>query len=96
MTLLELGSFQTPGATNPRADYAHPAYATRAYKNGKHPSADPVKAVQRIYDLSLESEPSLHFPVGKDSVALIKAEINAIGHDVTKHEAKSEGLGFDD
>ena len=93
MTIVELGRFQTPGAVDPRAAYTHPSYAARPYSSLG--GSDPVKAAQRIWDLSLQPEPPLHFPIGKDAIAMIRAEVKGITENVDKHEAASEGLGFD-
>lgn len=103
---VELGTFYTPiiGKVGTGDRYIHPAYTKpelptvflRSLVNsGQRLGADPKKAVERIYEFSLDSEPSLYFPLGKDSIQEIKEEIRRIEQDVTKHEARSEGLEFD-
>lgn len=68
----------------------------RAYlQTGASIGADPVKAVQRIYDFSLLDNPPFRFPLGKDAVGAIKAELQRIERDVAKYESWSEGLEFD-
>lgn len=59
-------------------EYAHPAYtnvnlpgvATRIRVNsGQRLGEDARKAVERIYSFSLDPHPSLHLPLGKDSIS---------------------------
>lgn len=64
--------------------------------SGARAGADPAKAVQRIYDITLLPEPPFRFILGKDAVANIKAEIKSIEQDLAKYESWSEGLDFDD
>ena len=54
--------------------------------------SDPAKAVQRIYDLSLLPDPPFRFPLGKDAVAGVKAQLKKIEDDIVKYESWSEGL----
>lgn len=85
-------------------NYAHPAYtnpnlpgvATRILVNsGKRLGEDARKAIERIYNFSLDPRPSLHLPLGKDSIQAIRMELKAVERDVIQHENLSEGLGFD-
>ena len=56
--------------------------------------SDPAKAVQRIYELSLLSDPPLRLPLGKICIAGIKAQLRAIEQDLTKYETWSDGLEY--
>ena len=56
--------------------------------------ADARKAVKRIFEFSLDPNPSLHFPLGKDAIQSVTTEIKAIEQDVVKHASRSEGLDF--
>ena len=85
--------------------FSHPAYTEpslastrfRAFLgSGVRIGGDPLKAVQRIYEFSLWSDLPFRFPLGKDAVTTIKAELESIGQDVKKYESWSEGLEFDD
>ncbi|CAL1712884.1 unnamed protein product [Somion occarium] len=106
ITLLEPGAFRTKGADKlSELTYTHPAYtkptlpsvATRAYlNNGVPKGADTSKAVQRIFDLAGEPEPSLRFPIGKDALVSVRGEAKRILQDAAKYESWSEGLEFDD
>ena len=105
ISIIELGGFYTPVIKKITSiKYTHPAYTNpslpgviiRTSVNATERSgADGHKAVKRIYELSLDPNPSLHFPLGKDAVQLIKTEIKVIEQDVLKHESQSEGLEFD-
>ncbi|KAK7693963.1 hypothetical protein QCA50_003538 [Cerrena zonata] len=104
VSIVVLGSFYTSAITKIGTGFAHPAYtkpdlpsvAMRALLNSSQRlGADAAKAVERIYEFSLDAEPSLHFPLGQDAVAGIKNEIKRLGEDVGRHEVRSEGLGFD-
>ena len=105
VSIIELGAFQTAAISKIKSvSYAHPAYtnpslpgvATRTFVDGnEHLGADARKAVKRIFELSLDPKPSLHFPLGKDAVQNVTAEIKAIEQDVVKHASRSEGLDFD-
>ena len=81
--------------------FSHPAYTEpslastrfRAFLgSGVRIGGDPLKAVQRIYELSLLSDLPFRFPLGKDAVAGVKAQLKKIEDDVVKYESWSEGL----
>ncbi|CAL1712829.1 unnamed protein product [Somion occarium] len=105
ITLLELGLFRTKVIDKlSELTFTHPAYtkatlpsvATVAYFNDGTPKgADTSKAVQRIYDLAAEPEPSLRFPIGKDALESVRGEAKRILEDAAKYESWSEGLEFD-
>ncbi|CAL1712892.1 unnamed protein product [Somion occarium] len=105
VTILEPGGFRTKGVPKlVDLTYKHPAYtkstlpsvAMVAYlSNGEPQGADTSKAVQRIHDLSVEPEPSLRFPLGKDSVEMARGEAESILKDAARYESWSEGLEFD-
>ena len=105
VSIIEPGAFYTPAVTKLTSfDYIHPAYTNpnlpgviaRTWINsGTRVGADPVKAVDRIYQFSLQSKPPLHFPIGKDSIEAIKAEIKALEQNVLQLESQSEGLEFE-
>ena len=68
----------------------------RAYlKSGVRIGADPMKGVQRIFNLSLLDDPPFRFPLGKDAIDAIRTEVKHIEEDVTKYETWSNGLEFD-
>ncbi|CAL1712890.1 unnamed protein product [Somion occarium] len=105
VTIVEPGNFRTKGVDK-LADgtYTHPAYtkptlpsvAVIAYlSDGKPKGADTSKAVQRIHDLAADPQPSLRFPLGKDSLEMVKGEAKSILEDAAKYESWSEGLEFD-
>ena len=84
--------------------FSHPAYTEpslastrfRAFLgSGVRIGGDPLKAVQRIYDLSLVPSPPFRFVIGKDAIASTRAEIKSITEEVNKYESWSEGLDFD-
>ena len=86
------------------ASFFHPAYSSPSLPtnlvrgfigSGTRMGADPVKAVQRIYELSLLPNPPFRLVLGKDSVTAIKAQVKKIEEDVLKYENWSEGLDFD-
>ncbi|KAK7692333.1 hypothetical protein QCA50_003958 [Cerrena zonata] len=106
VSLIEPGGFYTEGPKKAATSsgYSHPAYNAptlpsnvfRAFfKSGVRFGADPTKGVQRIYDLSLLSDPPFRFVLGKDAVAAVRAEIKSIEQDVAKYETWSDGLDFD-
>ena len=105
---MEPGAFYTEAVKKAGAGamstYFHPAYsapnlATNLFcgfiGSGTRMGADPVKAVQRIYELSLLPNPPFRLVLGKDSVTAIKAQVKKIEEDVLKYENWSEGLDFD-
>ena len=108
--MIEPGGFRTDGPKKVGASvttstgFSHPAYtspslpsnAIRAFFQGDSQiGADPAKAVQRIYELSLLSSPPLRLVLGKDAIAVAQAEIKSIEQDVAKYQSWSEGLEFD-
>ena len=105
VSIIELGAFATPTMKKiAEVVYAHPAYtnpklpgvAARIRVNsGQRLGADGRKAVERIYSFSLDPKPSLHLPLGKDSIQGIREEVRAIERDAKEHENLSEELDFD-
>ena len=106
--MIEPGAFYTEtvkkSCGGAAIEYSHPAYTSpnlpsatfrKILGSGQKMGADPAKAVQRIYDLSLLPNPPLRFVFGKDAVATIKEELKSIGEEVAKYESWSEGLDFD-
>lgn len=84
--------------------YSHPAYTdptlptavTReVFKHSERYAKDPMKGVQRIYDLSLLPEPPLRFPLGLEVVDAVAKQIKSVENDVAKYASWSEGLEFD-
>lgn len=103
--IIETGSFHTAGVGKLGAGFSHPAYAAptlpshglRSLITGSQRlGADPVKGVQRLYDLSLLPDPPFRFVLGKDAASFIRGELKEIEQDVNKYESWSEGLEFDD
>ena len=108
MSLIEPGAFYTETVKKIRSgaawEYSHPAYTSptlpstafrAAIESGHRMAADPAKAIQRIYDLSLLPNPPFRFVLGKDAIATVKEELKGIEEDVMKYESWSEGLDFD-
>ena len=108
MSLIEPGAFYTETVKKIRSgaawEYSHPAYTSptlpstafrAAIESGHRMAADPAKAIQRIYDLSLLPDPPFRFVLGKDAIATVKEELKGIEEDVMKYESWSEGLDFD-
>ena len=106
--MIEPGAFYTETVKKSGAgtsiEYSHPAYTSpnlpsamlrKFLGSGQKMGADPAKAVQRIYDLSLLPNPPLRFVLGKDAVATVKEELKSLGEEVAKYESWSEGLDFD-
>ncbi|OJT10612.1 hypothetical protein TRAPUB_12860 [Trametes pubescens] len=90
---------QHPAYTNP----ALPVYNFRgafmkgAGKEADTPAdlapADASLAVAKIIEFSRLSSPPLHFPVGKDSIGLIREKIRTLTEEIDKYESWSDNLG---
>ncbi len=99
VTIVEPGVFATNAFAATWAP-AHPAYsnpelpttALRASWDKYVPSGDPRKAMEIVYKLATLEQPPLHFPLGKDAVAIARTKSGALLADADKYESWSEGL----
>ncbi|KAI0631261.1 NAD-P-binding protein [Trametes polyzona] len=85
--------------------YANPSLPVAKYRNafagaGKESDtpadltlADASRAVAKLIELSKLSSPPLHFPLGKDSIGLIREKIRTLTEEVDKYESWSDNLG---
>lgn len=90
---------QHPAYTNP----ALPVYNFRgaflkgAGKEADTPAdlapADTSLAVTKIIEFSRLASPPLHFPLGKDSIGLIREKIRALTEEIDQYESWSDNLG---
>ncbi|KAI0828694.1 NAD-P-binding protein [Trametes gibbosa] len=55
--------------------------------------ADTSLAVAKIIEFSRLSSPPLHFPLGKDSIGLIREKIKTLTEEINQYESWSENLG---
>lgn len=63
-----------------------------AYDDPTNKIGDMDKAVEKIWDLSTLTKPPLRLPLGKDSVAEIRAQLQNITVDLDAYEGWSEDL----
>ncbi|KAI0354401.1 NAD-P-binding protein [Trametes cingulata] len=54
--------------------------------------ADTAKGVAKIIELSGLQSPPLHFPLGKDAIAFVRAKIAALTEEIDKYESWSDNL----
>lgn len=105
VTIIEPGGFVTPGPSrNLIVPPVHPAY-TRPdlgsnivrgqIANAPNTSADPEKAVKKIYELAQLPDPPLRFLIGKDAIAISRQHSKSVWEDADKYESWSEGLEFE-
>lgn len=90
---------QHPAYTNP----ALPVYNFRgaflkgAGKEADTPAdlapADTSLAVAKIIEFSRVASLPLHFPLGKDSIGLIREKIRALTEEIDQYESWSDNLG---
>lgn len=57
--------------------------------------ASTQKGVEKLYELAHLPEPPLRFLMGKDSIALVRKQVQQIVADVDKYETWSEELVFE-
>ena len=106
MTTIELGGYHTKAEDNIVRIEQHPAYAmptlvpsiirsTLGVKKGREGPQDPVKASAKIYELSLLPNPPLHFPLGKDSFAIINSALKDFAASIEPYESWSDNLHWD-
>ena len=71
-----------------------PAHIGRTWiKNaGAEPLGNTKKAITKLYELSLLDDPPLRLPIGKDSVALIRQELQSRLALLEKYESWSDGI----
>lgn len=55
--------------------------------------ADVSLAVAKVIEFSKLSSPPLHFPLGKDSIGLIREKIKTLTKEIDKYESWSDNLG---
>lgn len=81
--------------------YSYPAYSNptlpsvalrRFFRNTERYGRDPVKGVQRIYDLSLFPEPPLRFPLSPNAMDGVKIQVKLVEKDAEKDASWSEGF----
>ena len=80
----------------------HPAYAkptlhatsSRTWiKNaGFEPPGNSKRAISKLYELSLLDDPPLHLALGKDSVAIVKKELQTSLEQLQKYESWSDEI----
>jgi hypothetical protein len=58
-------------------------------------AGDPVKAASAFWRLSLEEQPPLYLPLGKDALVLVRNKIVALESDLNKYEKWSDDLKID-
>lgn len=54
--------------------------------------AETARAVAKIIEFSRLPSPPLHFPLGKDSIGLIREKVRALTEEVDKYESRSDNL----
>ena len=104
VTLIEAGSFETSVLGKSVVCPPHPAYTkpTLPSVTARRLLTDPAgpklswnnmeKGVAKIYQLTTLDDPPLHFPLGKDSVSLIRDQIEALTKDLERYESWSADL----
>ncbi len=55
--------------------------------------ADASLAVAKIVEFAKLPDPPLHFPLGKDAIAMMRGKIRALVEEIDKYELWSDGLG---
>ncbi|OSC98222.1 NAD-P-binding protein [Trametes coccinea BRFM310] len=103
VTLVQPGSYRTPGFGKVIWSPPHPAYSNpdlpatklRAIWNSVNSSGDPAKAAKAFYEIGNMANPPLHVPVGKDSSAVIRKKLADLTAEVDKYEYLSQDLEFD-
>ncbi len=103
VTNVEPGGFRTDfaGRSLLRAAAENPAYVETAHANiawindvnGKQPG-DPAKAARAMIDLVTMVNPPLRLPLGKDSLAGIRAKLAEVTADLDRMEAVASSTDF--
>ena len=83
---------QHPAYTNPAL---LPAIIRQSLSNTNAKRADPMKAMQRVYDLAALPDPPIRLPLGQDMITAARAEIASLTESVDKYETWSDDLDFD-
>lgn len=82
-----------PAYTKPDSAVAKQrAFEEVAHDDPTHKIGDTDKAIEKIWDLSTLTEPPLRLPLGKDSVAEIRTQLQNITADLDAYEGWSEDL----
>ncbi|KAI9065969.1 NAD-P-binding protein [Trametes sanguinea] len=103
VTLVQPGSYQTPGFGKVIWSPPHPAYSNpelpasklRAVWDSISSPGDPAKAAKVFYEIGNMANPPVHVPVGKDSIAVIRKKLAELTAEVDKYEYLSQDLVFD-
>ncbi|KAF9068193.1 hypothetical protein BDP27DRAFT_1448631 [Rhodocollybia butyracea] len=98
------GFFKTPMVTNTHILEPLPAYAVnpqlptilgrKALREGQVPTGDPVKLMNRIFELSKTDEHLFHVPLGVDAIGLFEARAKTLGCAAVGGVKWSEDLAF--
>ncbi|KAF9068194.1 NAD(P)-binding protein [Rhodocollybia butyracea] len=98
------GYFKTPMNTNAHIREPLPAYASnpqlptnlgrKALREGQVPTGDPVKLINRIFELSKTDEHLLHVPLGVDAVGLFEGKAKTLSCAAVGGVKWSEDLTF--
>lgn len=54
--------------------------------------ADAALAVAKIVEFAKLADPPLHFPLGKDAIAMTRGKIRALTEEIDKYESWSDSL----
>ncbi|KAI0076327.1 NAD(P)-binding protein [Panus rudis PR-1116 ss-1] len=101
ITLIEAGTFRTDAVQNSILIHPSPMYDKptlpgvhiRQHLMGDQSSwGNPVKAAEKIYQITQVADPPLRLPLGKDLYQLIPPEINQIQDDLAKYESWTNDL----
>ncbi|KAI8986257.1 NAD-P-binding protein [Trametes punicea] len=98
--VVEPGWYHSAGASKAVWAPRHPAYSNPDLKAnkiradpGSHVTlGDTRKAVEAFYKMAALSEPPLHFPLGKDAIALVRKKVSELTATMEAYESWSEDL----
>lgn len=79
---------------SPHPAYTKPTLPSVSIRNRLHGAigADVDKAVDRVYKLAVLPEPPLHFALGQDALATMKAKLAKTAAEFDEYASWSEGL----
>ncbi|THH02003.1 hypothetical protein EW026_g795 [Hermanssonia centrifuga] len=107
VTLIVPGTFKTKATTNAVFIPPHPSYTPstspaaairKALEHLDDPGnklGDPLKAIQKIYELSSLPQPPLRLMLGQDAITYVRSHLQSVSADADGYESWSEDLKVD-
>ncbi len=101
------GTFKTKATTNAVFIPPHPSYTPstspaaairKALEHLDDPGnklGDPLKAIQKIYELSSLPQPPLRLMLGQDAITYVRSHLQRVSADADGYESWSEELNVD-